>query len=190
MSDRLGTWFPLLLLVLLAGLSFWLDRAVQPPEPPRDGSARHDPDYIVENLTAYRMGLDGRTRYQLASARMVHYPDDDSTHLTAPVFARVEAKTPELRITARRAEVSANGDEVHFRDDVTVQRSPLGRTKPLTIKTSYLHVVPDEDRAKTDQPVTITDPDTQISAVGLELDNRNRTMRLLSSVKVRYARSR
>ena len=81
MRDRLGLLFPAVLLVMLAMLSFWLDRTVQPPPPKNDGSSRHDPDYTVENFTATRMGKDGLPRHTLTATRMVHYPDDDSTHL-------------------------------------------------------------------------------------------------------------
>ena len=82
--DRLTAAFPLLLVAALAALTFWLERLVQPTTAPRDGTTRHDPDYIVENFVAVRMGPDGLRMHQLEASRMVHYPDDDSTHLEAP----------------------------------------------------------------------------------------------------------
>ena len=45
--DRLTAAFPLLLVAMLAALSFWLEQAVQGTVTAKDGSTRHDPDYIV-----------------------------------------------------------------------------------------------------------------------------------------------
>ena len=58
--------FVIVLLALLAGLSFWLQRAVAPVETVNDGKMRHDPDAIAENFLVRQfdafvwrpMGLD------------------------------------------------------------------------------------------------------------------------------------
>ena len=51
------------------------------------GSARHDPDFIVDNFSATRMNPDGSERHSLAKGiEMMHYPDDNSTHIEAPRF--------------------------------------------------------------------------------------------------------
>ncbi|MBI3053112.1 MAG: hypothetical protein HYY77_03525 [Betaproteobacteria bacterium] len=49
MMHRFTSWFPVVLLAAVAAMTVWLDRQVQPPAHSRDGKARHDPDYIVEN---------------------------------------------------------------------------------------------------------------------------------------------
>jgi len=70
MSDRLTLWFPLGIMVLLALLTFWLERTVQGPLFKRDGSARHDPDYWVENFVARRLGKDGLPLHMLAAIKL------------------------------------------------------------------------------------------------------------------------
>ena len=55
--------------------------------------------------------------------------------------------------------------------------------------TSFLEVIPDQDIARTDRPVTIVDANTKITAIGLELNNKLRTMSLLSRVQGSYAKS-
>ena len=89
MKDRVALWFPLGIMALLAALSYWLDRSVQPTTPKRDGSTRHDPDYTVESFSATRLSPDGTPQYVLAAAKMAHYPDDDSTHLERPHFTQL-----------------------------------------------------------------------------------------------------
>ena len=186
MSDRLTAWFPLLLLAAVAALTFWLDRLVQPPPAARPATARHDPDYIVERLSAVRMAADGSTKHTLAARRMLHYPDDDSTHLEAPHFVTYATRRAPVTITARQALLSSEGEDVYFHDDVRVARAPFADKSELVIRTTYLHVIPDASVARTDRAVTITDANTTVQAVGLELNSETRVLKLLSSVRGTY----
>lgn len=186
MIRRLTSWFPLALLVGLAAAAVWLEYTVQPPVSAENGKLRHDPDYIIDNFSAVRMGEDGRPQYTLAADRMLHYPDDGSSHLQRPRFVHYDPATAPLRITSQTALVTSEGENAYFSDDVRVVRDPFAASSKLTITTDYLHVVPDKNFAQTDKPVTITDANTTIKAVGLELDNEARTVKLLSRVNGRY----
>ena len=186
MNERLTAWFPLLLLTVLAALTFWLDRFVQPPGYSRGAAARHDPDYIVNGLSAVRMNTDGKIKHTLAAEKMVHYPDDDSTRLQSPRFVNYAAALAPVTITAREALVSSEGENIYFRNDVHVTRAPYAQKSQLEMRTSYLHVIPDDNLARTDRAVTITDANTIVTAVGLELNSETRVLKLLSRVKGTY----
>lgn len=186
MRDRLAIWFPAGLLVLLAMLSFWLDRTVQPPQPKNDGSSRHDPDYTVENFTTTRMGMDGLPRHTLTAAKMVHYPDDDSTHLDMPHFTRFESGMAPMHIQSAKGLLSKEGEHAYFTGKVVVTRDAFGDKSASTLTTSFLHVIPDKDLALTDKPVNIRNAHTNVDAVGLELNNKTHVMKLFSHVKGRY----
>ena len=54
---------------------------------------------------------------------------------------------------------------------------------PITLKTEFLHVIPKQDRAQTDRPVTIEEPRGIIHANGLVLDNASRTLNLKGNVR-------
>lgn len=190
MSDRLTAWFPLLLLAALAALTFWLDRLVQPPPSVRPATARHDPDYIVESLSAMRMAPDGSIKHTLAARRMLHYPDDDSTHLETPRFVTYATRRAPVTITAKQALLSSEGEDIYFQDDVRVTRAPFADKSELVVRTSYLHVIPDASIARTDRAVTITDANTTVHAVGLELNSETRILKLLSSVRGTYHEAR
>jgi lipopolysaccharide export system protein LptC len=184
--DRFTLWFPAVLLVLLAMLSFWLDRTVQPLQPKNDGSSRHDPDYTVENFTATRMGIDGLPHHTLTAAKMVHYPDDDSTHLDQPHFTRFESGMAPIHVQSAKGLLSKEGEHAHFTGNVVVKREAFAGKSTLTLTTSYLHVIPDKDLALTDKPVNIRDAHINVDAVVLELNNKTHVMKLFSHVKGRY----
>ena len=58
---RPTSWLPLAALALLVGLTLWLNTLVQPPAARADGKLRHDPDLMVENFNAAKLGR-GRAR--------------------------------------------------------------------------------------------------------------------------------
>lgn len=187
MNDRFTTWLPLVLLVVLAGLTVWLNHSVQLPEPGIAPNQRHDPDYFVEDFNAVRIGDTGKPSYTLHSKRMVHYPDDDSTDLEAPEFVDFSKVIPApVTITARRGSVSSKGNNVYFRDNVVVTRAPYDDRSALVMKTEFLHIIPDDQYAETKLPVTIYDADTIVHAIGLKFSNKTHILHLLSQVHGTY----
>ena len=186
MLARLTSWFPFLLLAGLAGLTFWLDRMVQLAPGASQAMSRHDPDYMVDRLKAARTNEDGVVIYTLDADRMIHYPDDDTTHLTAPRFVNLRSKQAPVTITAREGLVSSNGENVYFKDDVKVTRAAYADRSEMVMRTTFLHIIPDDNIAKTDRPVVIQDAATVVHAVGLELNNETRVLKLFSNVRGTY----
>jgi len=186
LTERLRAWSALLpLLALLAG-TYWLSQQVLPLPPTPDYKARHDPDYIVNNFSAMTLGEQGAPRYLIAAQKLEHYPDDDSTHLEQPRLTSPYTDKPPLHISASRGEVSHNGDEVFLRDEVKIVRDASAKQGETVITTSYLHVVPDDEKADTDRPVTMTEARGTVSAVGMQLDSKARAIKLLARVKSQY----
>jgi lipopolysaccharide export system protein LptC len=186
MIERLTAAFPLLLLAALAALTFWLDQLVQPPPQVPNAAARHDPDYIVDNLKALRTDARGQPAYTLFASRMVHYPDDDTTFLTGPRLVSYRSAQAPVTITASEALVSSNGENVYFKQDVKVTRAAYGDHSEMVMLTTYLHVIPDESIARTDRPVRIIDASGVVNAIGLELNSETRILKLLSRVRGTY----
>lgn len=183
--NRILRWFPLLLLGALAALTFWLDQTAQPGQKP-SGKARHDPDYIVDRIVAKRFAPNGEIKHTLHAERMVHYADDDSTHLVAPRFVSYATVRAPVTITSRTAVVSSEGENVYFEGDVRASRAAYADRSELVLQTTYLHVIPDKHLARTDRAVTITDAHTVAHAIGLELNSETRTVNFLSQFRGTY----
>ncbi|MFM9913014.1 MAG: LPS export ABC transporter periplasmic protein LptC [Methylophilaceae bacterium] len=182
-------WFGLMLLALLTALTFWIDKIAEPLAAKRDGSNRHDPDYIVNNFSTLRTNGFGNPRYRLEGTEMRHYPDDDSTDLTKPRFSMYSLKKPTTQILADRGQVSANGENVYFMDNVKVVRAATQRKAEMTLVTDYLHIIPDQDLAQTDRPVTILqEPRTVIHANAMQFYKKQGVLNLQRHVKVHYER--
>lgn len=190
MTQRLTTWFPLVLLAMVAAVTVWLDRQVQPPESNASARTRHDPDYIVDNFTVTRVGPDGAVRYRLNARRMQHYPDDDTTLLDAPRLVNYRGGNVTVTATAKTATLSSHGDNAYLNDDVRLVRSAYGKRSELVVQTTWLHIIPDDGIAKTDRPVRIQDATTLITSNGLEFNNETRIIKFLSNVRGRYEKPR
>ena len=188
-SDRLLAWTPIVLLAAMAALTYWLDRSVQ-SESAFSLRGPSNPDIIVEDFSATKFNLDGSQRYALVAHRMVHRPDEDSTQLENPKLVHYEPNEPQVHIQSARAYVSKDAKEVDFTGDVRILAEGGEQTGPVTVATSQLHVIPDEEIARNDQEVTITSQHGTLRGVGLEFNSRTRNMQLHSRVRGQFIHPR
>lgn len=182
---RPTSWLPLAALALLVGLSLWLEQLVQLPAARADGRLRHDPDLIVQNFSARKLGEDGRVLYTLAARKMVHYPDDDSALLESVQLEAFEPKQPKMTITADQGRLEQGGDRVHIEGNVVVLREGDARNEEARLTTDRLLVLPDSGIARTDAQVRLESASSRALAQGMEVNNRSRTLQL-ERVKATY----
>lgn len=189
MLNRPAIFFPLILAGLLAIITFWINLAVEQQGPKIDGSNRHDPDYTMNNFVTTQTDITGKLRYILAAAEMLHYPDDDSTVLQRPRFTQYTTDKPYTQIEGLRGYISSDGEEIELVDNVKVVRQAFEGKGQMQLLTEKLIIYPNQDIAKTNSPVVITQaPKTVIHGTGMIFDKKNQTVKLLSRVKVHYER--
>lgn len=181
-----GQLFPLVLLGLLAALSFWLERVVDLPEGRHDGKQRHDPDTYVENFVVRRLDTSGTLKYRLTAPHMEHYPDDDSSLLRSPTLVSYHADAPTMTLTGKNAYVTSQGEVVLFWNDVVATRAATGERGEMKARMPDLTVRPDDGIGFTGSPVEITEDRSWIKGVGMNMDNNESTLILQSRVKGLY----
>jgi lipopolysaccharide export system protein LptC len=182
-SSRIRYWLPLLPLFGLLGATYWLNQQVQPEPAKRDSNKRHDTDAIIENFTATKLNEQGAPAFIMAATKLLHYPDDDSTSLETPRITMLSAEQPTIYAIAKHGAISSKGDVVLLHGDVEVLREASAKQSGLTLQTDYLNILPDLNLANTDRPVVVVDAHNIVYATGLEMDNRTRTLKLLSQVR-------
>jgi lipopolysaccharide export system protein LptC len=178
--ERLLAWSPVLLLGVLAAMTYWLNTQVRPAGSASDGSGRHDPDLVASNFRAVNLDAEGHIRQSLTAKRAQHYADDDVTAFDDPAIVFTDPGKPRLEVTADRARLSGDREHVYLEGHATVVRDATAADKtdgPIVVKSEYLDVMPKQDRVVTDKFVTITDPRGTTSATGLELDNKAKTVK-------------
>lgn len=182
-------WMPMGLALLLAMLGFWLNHVGERVETVDNAGFTHDPDYFVENFDALAFDTDGKPYQRLAAARMIHYMDDDTTVLDKPRLRILDPLTP-VSVTAGRALLSSDGNQVYFLDQVHVERLAGNGAPPLTLDTEYLHVSTDARTLRSNKPVTIRRGRSYITGNGLVADDRVRQLAMEGNVRGVYEHAR
>jgi lipopolysaccharide export system protein LptC len=178
--------FPLVLMLALAALTFWLERTVREEEGAHPSLRRHDPDYIVDNLMHTRYNTLGVVESTLAASKMLHYPDDDSTDLIAPRVVQTKTDEPRVTVTADRGTLSQDGEEIFLYGNVLLVREGGRERSETQMRTSFLHVVRSHSVVRTDRHVQITEADRVLTARGMEYHNDTQELFLRSQVRGRF----
>lgn len=178
---------PLMLLTLLAALTFWLERASRVDDNV-NGKLRHEPDFVVDNFTLRRFNLDGDLQHSLIARKMLHYPDDDSTSVIEPALTFFGNPLP-TRLSAQQARISKDGKQVLLTNEVRMLREASADSPALMVATAEMVVYPDDEIARSSVPVSITQGRSMIHGTGMEVDNRNRNFTLLGPAQGMIYRS-
>lgn len=185
-SQRLVSWTPLIVVGLLAALTFWLDRVVQIVQFVDTRGFAHEPDYIIENFKATAFDLKGQPRHQLEAKRLTHYMDDDTTRLDSPLFTQLVAGRPPVSVRSQRALVTPDGDHIYFLDDVHMVRAAVSERGPLELTTQFLQVTPDANRMQTDRAVTVRQAGSSIQAGAMVSEGEDPIIRFSQKVRSVY----
>jgi len=177
--------FPLALMVSLALLTFWLERAVRDEETPAS-LRRHDPDYLVSNFTTTTYNRQGAAESVLSAARMLHYPDDDSTELVAPRVLQAKPDEPRFTVRAERGALSREGDEIFLYDNVVLVREADAERPEARMTTEFLHILRERSLVRTDRAVKIVEGGRSLSGRGMEYNNESRELELRHDVVARF----
>ncbi|WP_417068253.1 LPS export ABC transporter periplasmic protein LptC [Niveibacterium terrae] len=161
--------FPILLAGLLAGTSFWLEHYVRTQASHPDGRLRHDPDMIAQGASQERFDANGKRLYVLKTEKLSHYPDDQSTHVTKPQLMHFGKPQP-LTVTSDTARILGEGREIVLTGNVLGRREAGADQPALGFATSSLTVLPDDERAFTEEAVHMTHGRSIIDGQRLEID--------------------
>ena len=172
--------FPITITTVLAGLTFWLLHATALKEESSDGKDRHDPDYMISGMQLNKLDKTGNLQYTLTATEARHYPDDDSTNITAPHLVYLNPKKPTLTVSAKAGEISSEGETVILRDDVQLKRDPTPLRAALFGYMPDLTVRTEEETAFTQSSVLFTQGKSWFKGDGMHLDNKTQTFVLKS----------
>ena len=185
MIGRGSLWLPLAILLLLAVLSFWIERSVQ-IDANGDPTPHTDPEGIMENFDALRTDTAGQPQYRLSARRLKHYSNSKLTELELPHFVQLDVQAGEVNATARQGTVSPDGNEVNLRGDVNVLRAANAGQSAMSLHTEWLIVFPERNLLRAPGTVDIRDATLNVRAGAMEYDAKKRVIKLTGRVRARY----
>lgn len=171
MKERVSALLPLVLLLVLAAASIWLNRLVQNDNP--RGPQRHEVDFFVDNFKVRRFDVEGRLQHTVIAEKLVHFADDDTTVVTTPHITYHQ--TPPTEVRARTALIGQDGKEVDLVGQVQITRHGANGAAPTIIRTEAMKIFPDDEKGYSDLPVVITRGQSIIYGSGLTHDGASST---------------
>lgn len=185
MIARNTLWLPMLLLLFLAALSFWLDHAVQGTA---SGTTNKDfdPESIVENFTAQRSDPSGRLIERLSARKLMHFSGSALSELQAPHLVQMSPGSDDYDVTALRASIVHETKEVTLTGQVHVNRIATDKRPALTFVTDKLIVDQEKNRMHAPGPVKLKGPGLSVSATAMEADSDRRFIKLFGRVRAQY----
>lgn len=164
--DALLTYVPLLLMLALAGATWWLVRVTPlPPAPAATTAPATGPDYVLNGVDLTRYGADGQAKARLRGVELRHYAADDRMELDA---ADIEVQAPDgaWRLQARRATLRDQGDRLELAGDVWVRRLPTATAAGFDIRGEAIELETRTGAARSAEPVEWRQDDTVVRAAG------------------------
>jgi lipopolysaccharide export system protein LptC len=185
MIGRGSLWLPFALLLLLAGLSFWLERTVQGP----GNGAKTDsaePESIVENFEALRTDKQGRPQFRLSARTLWHFSSDRPAELETPRFVHITQESGDMIATSHRATVSNDGKEITLLGRVNILRIASPGQPALNLDTERLLVFPESETMRAPGPVAMRGSGLNARGSAMELDAKRRVIKLAGRVRAQY----
>jgi lipopolysaccharide export system protein LptC len=183
MKARAASLLPLALMLLLAGLTLWLQYLVSEGSGGVAKPAAHEPDAIVENFTVQRLDDSGKLLYTFSSPRMAHYADDGSGEALYPRVVQLRRDGGDIIATANRGTINRQGEEAFLYGNVEVVREATRQEPEFRARTEFLHVLAEKGISRTDRSVIITEGRSTLTGVGLVVDKERRQFTLQSQVR-------
>lgn len=181
----------LLAVAVFYSLRYWPEQLPLLPAAP---AAHSDtPDYTITDFHALDLDENGRLRYELVAEQLVHFAVPEHAELTAPdmVFYRngvpgSPLATDPWQLTANTGLITGSGQRLDLAGEVKVTRLVADGVDRMTMESSALTVLGDQEFATTDGPFTLRSAQAELTGVGMKIDMKHGRMHLLSQVRGRY----
>jgi lipopolysaccharide export system protein LptC len=187
--DALLLYFPVVLMGLLAMLTYWLVRNTPPaPEEVPRAQARHVPDYFMRDFSVRTFAANGRFQSEIQGLEIRHFPDTDTLEIDQP---RIRRTGPLGQVTVAQADKgisNADGSEVQLMGRATVVREAFARKDStpqprFELRSDFLHFFVDTDRVQTHLPVELMRGQDRFTADRLMYDNLDQRVELSGRVR-------
>ena len=179
------TLFVNLILIALILLGTWYTWQ-QLTRPSNPFAARHQADAYATQVVIFHTDSEGNLYDQLKTPLSAHYPLSDSISLSTPLFNLFLKNNESWELSAQYGRLKENNNQLQLWDNVILKQKKAANTAHSTLTTSTLNIDLKEKTAETSAPVTITQANQQIHAIGLHADFTTKTIQLLSQVKGQF----
>lgn len=185
--DRITIYLPIILMAVLALGTYWLARTTPTlgGGPGGEAPQKHEPDYFLQGFSVKSFAPNGRLKSEIQGTEGRHFPDTDTLEIDQPHIRSYAENGAVTVATAKHAISNADGSQVQLIGNAVVTREvPDRKDQPrLEVRGEFLHIYANEERVKSDRPVTLKRGDDVFEADSMDYDNLDRIMQLQGRVR-------
>ena len=187
MVNKLSTIFVLLLIVIIAVITYWLKIEVEKELISKKNNHFSGPEFYLKSFNSVQTKKNGDVKFTISAKKMEEFDYAEYSILNKPYFTRYKNNNPYTFIKSNKGKVISGGDKYLFSDNVILTRVETKTKKSMKLFTNELDILPNMDVVLTKKPVRIIqEPNIEIYGVGMKYDNKEGIIKLLSNVKVHY----
>ena len=191
MANKLSTIFVLLLIIIIAFITYWLKIEVEKELLTKNNNTASGPEFYLKNFNSIQTKKNGAVKFIIKAKNMEEFNYAEYAILKEPHFTRYKNSKPHSFIKSNNGKVISGGDEYLFTDNVILTRIKTKKKREMRLFTDELDILPNIDIILTKKPVKIIqEPNIEIYGIGMKYDNKEGIIKLLSSVKVHYDKPR
>jgi lipopolysaccharide export system protein LptC len=151
------------------------------------------PQFFLRNTILIQYEPSGNPHHLIRAREIDHLPVEDAMLLKEPEYMQFKAHAIDWQINANSGKILEGGDDVVLNDAVYIEQfSPEGELV-TRLATDSLVIFSEEQIAETDDPVTITYPQSavlnKVHAVGMKAWLGEERITLLSRVRGRHEKN-
>ena len=187
MANKLSTIFVLLLIIIIAFITYWLKIEVEKELLTKNNNNASGPEFYLKNFNSVQTKKNGAVKFIIKAKNMEEFNYAEYAILKKPRFTRYKNSKPHSFIKSNNGKVINGGDKYLFTDNVILTRIKTKKKREMRLFTDELDILPNIDIILTKKPVKIIqEPNIEIYGIGMKYDNKEGIIKLLSSVKVHY----
>ena len=157
-----------LILILLAGGTWWLADWLSPNEEAESKADLSQVDYYSGNIHRTVLTPEGNRKEVLFSELMTHYKDDDRTEMVKPVLTLYKSKGEPWIIHSDTGTSQSGGKAVLLHGNVLITRKN-DKGEELRIITKNVKYIPETEYAETAEHVQMLGPHDASSGTGAQV---------------------
>ena len=187
MANKLSTIFVLLIIIIIAFITYWLKIEVEKELLTRNSNNGSGPEFYLKNFNNVQTKKNGDIKFIIKAMNMKEFNYAEYASLTKPHLTRYKNSKPYSIIRSNKGKVISGGDKYFFSDNVVLTRVKTKTKREMKLFTDELNILPNIDIVLTKKPVKIIqEPNIEIYGVGMKYDHKEGIVKLLSNVKVHY----
>jgi len=187
--DKSLAYVPVILMGILAMLSYWLIKNTPELETNKPKlELKHEIDYELKSFSVKTYRQSGQLQSLIIGDRAKHFADTETLEIDLPQVQVMDLNQNKTTATSTRAISNADGSELQMIGNAILikSRAPDASIKTqdmFELRSEYLNFLMDDEVIKSHLPVDIKKQASHFSAMSMDYDNLNQTLKLKGRVR-------